>query len=127
MKLSDIEKVINQKITFKDFRFLIKNEVSVYKTKFAETGRSIDIYCEEDLNCLIVGNKQMKNLLEGFLNNLINKIELLYLIDALSLSSKVKFENQYLKNEIELLSDSDYDENIDNDVRRVIKNIENLL
>lgn len=126
MRLSDIDKILNEKMTFQDFNILVSKEISLYKIKNRERGRSIDIYCQEDIKCLYIGKKQIKILLEAFLNRLIEKAELGYLLDALTLSDNVKFENSVLRYEIELLSESDINENINNDILKILNDISNM-
>lgn len=113
MKLSDFKKTLNNEISFFEFRELINHETKEYHKRLKTKGNSVPIYIDENINEFKFGRIELNVLLKAFIKKEINKIELAYLADVLTLSSNIYFENEVIQTSVESMTDPEINGSFD--------------
>jgi cellobiose-specific phosphotransferase system component IIB len=104
MKLSQIKEFFNEIITPFALKGSISNEMENVKASSAKKGGSTSIFLVEDIS-LIVEKSNIAILCQAYINSDLSEFEICYIVDALLLSSKVKFESEGLMELAETLTD----------------------
>lgn len=104
MKISQIKQALNRQISMSEFKNLIEKEVDDYKFLLAKKDGSASIILTEDID-LLVGKSEIAVLSQAFINDKLSEYQVYYIIDALLLSDKVKFESEGFKDVVETLTD----------------------
>ncbi len=84
---------------------LIAEEVSDYQRLSAKKGGSAPITLIEDVD-IFVGKNEIKILCQAFIDDKLSEYDINYIMDALLLSSRVRFESEEFMYTIEILTDS---------------------
>jgi hypothetical protein len=100
MKISIIAKLLNNEIDVFKFKEIINNEILEYSNLLKKKGSSISIFLIEDDNILIK-SRDFNFLCNLFLEDKLDNYEILYIMDALSLSSNIQFENEKIRESVE--------------------------
>lgn len=126
MQLSEINKLFSQEISLNVFKKSIESEVSEYKQSLIKKGSSSPIILNEDIETLVLSESNVKFLCDAFLQSLIDKWEINYLVEGLLLTEKVSFENEKVKNAFFSFADPEYYELIDEEyVRDILEDFGN--
>jgi len=126
MKISDLKNLFSGQITFASFQDLLKVRLSSYEKSHDIKGSTIPIEVIED-DVLFFGVEEFKFLLQAYRDEKLTKVEVAYIADAISLSSKVKFESDGIQDELEILCDFKFLECLSSgDIERIIENAPNL-
>jgi len=112
MKLTSISEFLSGKTTALQLKVQIEPDIAKYKNTVQKIGASSPIYLVEDLQNLIVGNKEVLRLCESYLNGDLNDYELNYIAEALLLSNKVEVQGDTAGNSLLVLTDVDYFKNV---------------
>lgn len=104
MKLSELKRALLGLFPIDTFESTIDKEVNNYKSSLKIKGTSTPIYLIED-DRLFVGKNELKKLCSLYLSGGLSEGHLNYIVDAILLSNNVDFENEDIKEQIELLTD----------------------
>ena len=97
MKLSEINDLLNSKLSLNSFKERNKDEFISFSSLQNKTGSSIPIILEEDISSLEINNSDVLCLCDFYIRGHLNNDELSYIVDALLLSEKVKVNDESLE------------------------------
>jgi hypothetical protein len=100
MKLSTIAKLLNNEINITKFKKNINPEILDYVNLLKKKGNSTPILLKED-TYITIDIEKFNFLCNLFLTDQLDNYEILYLMDALSLSSYILFENEKIRESVE--------------------------
>lgn len=100
MKLSTIASLLNNEINITEFKKSINPEILNYVNLLKKKGNSTPILLNED-TYIIIDIEKFNFLCNLFLTDQLDNYEILYLMDALSLSSNIRFENEKIRESVE--------------------------
>jgi hypothetical protein len=104
MKLSTVKDFLEQTITIDELKKRISSEVAGFIQGNKKKGSSNPIYLDEDCNFLVLRQHAVL-LLNFYTQNQFDENFIAYISDALLLSENVEFENEYLLETFEMLTD----------------------
>ncbi len=97
MKLSDLNRLIENLLTGDQFKQLIKKEVSTYCELMPMRGSTIPLIVDEDQE-IILDDKAIKKLLEDVIKGKLSNVDLAYICDCISVSENVTLSDEKVEN-----------------------------
>lgn len=104
MKLTLIKNLFSRKLSKIEFKEIVSQEMIEYISKWKNRGSSRSVYLVEDTE-VYIGGQEAIFLLDSFIKTELSILEINYIVDALLLSEKVKFESEEFLEEFETMTD----------------------
>jgi len=104
MKISDIFKILENSSEVNKFIEKYSNEFINYGNKLNKKGASTPIRVDDDFS-FIFNKKHLINICQYFLTDNLTELQINYIVDCLTLSDSVSFENEELRELLEALTD----------------------
>lgn len=95
MKLSQLRKLLDQKISSSDFLDQIRGETSDAKKQMGKQGSSVPIYVDEDI-FFVLSIKDLKLLLDLFAMGSISDAEMDYIGSCIELSENIGYQSELM-------------------------------
>jgi hypothetical protein len=108
MLVSAINGLLNQNISFEEFKKEIESEISEYKKNLNKKGGSSPILVNSDMDNVSIKKQDIQFLGEAFLDDNLNKWELNYLAEGILLSNNFIIESRKVKDALLSLTDAEY-------------------
>ena len=104
MNLSFLYKYLNGEILGSQLKNQIKENVEFYRLNLQKSGATLPVTIDEDFE-FIFKREHLLKLCDAFLNKDLDAVELEYLVDCISLSEGVSFENEVINDYLYCLTD----------------------
>jgi hypothetical protein len=105
MKLSILHSYLKDENLYLDLIIEADKEVKEFTRLSGKKGSSIPVILDEDVKSVTVGKNELRTVCTSFLEGHLDKYFVSYIADALSLSERVSFDNEAIREFFEEMTD----------------------
>lgn len=122
MKLSQLNDFLSKKISVKDLRIILSDEIGEYELASSKKGASMPIYLIQD-QIINIDRSDLIFLCGLLLSEEMKELEISYICDTLLLSENVRFKPEELMFLIEELTDSTVNGKLKDNAREILNDL----